>query len=125
MLEFFAKLQNEEYRLAIYAKDSYDATHPLSSSASRRSSRSFKSDPAWNKPIDPALEARFQRVKAKLLGYVDPEAGGRANIPRATRAFRRIMRAPMPITSAAIPTRRRPRRTRCSRPTRTIPISSS
>ncbi len=30
-------------------------------------------DPAWNTPVDPALEARFQRVKAKLLGYVDPK----------------------------------------------------
>src|SRR3954451_21291371 len=30
MLEFFAKLQNQEYRLAIYSKDSYDRTHPLS-----------------------------------------------------------------------------------------------
>ncbi len=30
-LEFFKKLQNQEYRLAIYAKDSYDRTHPLSS----------------------------------------------------------------------------------------------
>ena len=49
--------------------------HPpaVVASASRRSSRCFRSDPAWNKPIDPALEARFQRVKAKLLGFVDPK----------------------------------------------------
>ena len=40
---------------------------------SRRSSRSCKSDPAWSKPTDPALEARFERVKAKLLGFVDPK----------------------------------------------------
>ena len=32
----------------------------------------FQNDPAWNTPIDPALEARFQRVKAKLYGFVDP-----------------------------------------------------
>ena len=32
-LEFFKKLQNQEYRLAIYAKDSYDRTHPLSQRA--------------------------------------------------------------------------------------------
>jgi predicted Zn-dependent protease len=31
MLDFFAKLQNEEYRLAIYSKDSFDQSHPLSS----------------------------------------------------------------------------------------------
>ena len=35
-LEFFKKLQNQEYRLAIYAKDSYDRTHPLSQRAHRR-----------------------------------------------------------------------------------------
>ena len=31
MLDFFAKLQNQEYRLAIYSKDSFDRDHPLSS----------------------------------------------------------------------------------------------
>jgi predicted Zn-dependent protease len=36
-------------------------------------SQKLKSDPAWSKPPDPALEARFQRVKAKLLGYIDPK----------------------------------------------------
>src|SRR3546814_6579233 len=31
-------------------------------------------DPAWSKPADPAIEARFQRVKAKLSGYIaDPD----------------------------------------------------
>jgi predicted Zn-dependent protease len=73
MLDFFGKLQNQEYRLAIYAKDSYDRTHPLSSERIQALEQSFKSDPAWNKPIDPALEARFERVKAKLYGFVDPK----------------------------------------------------
>jgi len=31
MLDFFNKLQNEEYRLAIYSKDSFDRDHPLNS----------------------------------------------------------------------------------------------
>jgi predicted Zn-dependent protease len=73
MLEFFAKLQNQEYRLAIYAKDSYDRTHPLSSERIQALEQSFKSDAAWNKPVDADLEARFQRVKAKLYGFVDPK----------------------------------------------------
>ena len=31
-------------------------------------------DPAWSKPADPKIEARFQRVKAKLSGYMaDPD----------------------------------------------------
>ena len=72
MLQFFGKLQNQEYRLAIYSKDSYDRTHPLSSERIQALEQSFKTDPAWNKPIDPDLEARFERVKAKLNGFIDP-----------------------------------------------------
>jgi len=73
MLDFFGKLQNLEYRLAIYSKDSFDRDHPLSSERIEALSQSLRTDPAWNKPTDPALEARFQRVKAKLLGYIDPK----------------------------------------------------
>jgi predicted Zn-dependent protease len=72
LLEFFGKLQNQEYRLAIYSKDSYDRTHPLSNERIQALEQSFKADPAYNKPIDPALEARFERVKAKLYGFADP-----------------------------------------------------
>jgi predicted Zn-dependent protease len=73
MLQFFAKLQNQEYRLAIYAKDSYDRTHPLDSERIQALEQNLKSDPAYNKPIDPDLEVRFERVKAKLWGFVDPK----------------------------------------------------
>ena len=73
MLDFFNKLQNYEYRLAIYSKDSFDRDHPLSNERIVALSQTLKSDPAWGKPVDPALEARFQRVKAKLLGYIDPK----------------------------------------------------
>ncbi len=72
-LDFFNKLQKQEYRLAIYSKDSFDRDHPLSSERIQALEQNLKSDPAWNKPTDPALEARFQRVKAKLIGYVDPK----------------------------------------------------
>ncbi len=73
MLEFFNKLQKQEYRLAIYSKDSFDREHPLSSERIQALEQNLKSDPAWSKPTDPALEARFQQVKAKLIGYVDPK----------------------------------------------------
>jgi predicted Zn-dependent protease len=73
MLDFFNKLQHEEYRLAIYAKDSFDQTHPLSSERIQALQQKLKSDPAWGRPVDTALEARFQRVKAKLLGFVNPK----------------------------------------------------
>ena len=72
-LEFFKKLQSQEYRIGVYAKDSYDRTHPLSSERIQALTELYKKDPAWNRPIDPALEARFERVKAKLIGYVTPK----------------------------------------------------
>lgn len=74
-LEFFKKLQNQEYRLAVYATDSYNRTHPLSSERIASLTTIYQKDPAWNRPTDPALEARFQRVRAKLIGYIsDKEA---------------------------------------------------
>ena len=72
-IEFFKKLQNQEYRLAIYAKDSYDRTHPLSNERIQALTELYQKDPAWNRRTDPALEARFQRVKAKLVGFVTPK----------------------------------------------------
>ncbi len=70
-LDFFKKLQNQEYRLAIAQTDDYASTHPLNSDRIQSLEQIYKKDPAWNKPVDPLLEARFDRVKAKLLGYVD------------------------------------------------------
>ena len=72
-LQFFKKLQNQEYRLAIYAKDSYDRTHPISSERIASLEKIYQNDPAWNRPTDPKLEERFQRVKGKLFGFVDPK----------------------------------------------------
>jgi predicted Zn-dependent protease len=68
-LEFFKKLQNLEYRLYV-PQDTYFRTHPLSSDRVATLTHVYENDPAWNKPTDPALEARFQRVKAKLIGFV-------------------------------------------------------
>src|SRR4030095_10895168 len=72
-LEFFQKIQNQEYRLPIYDTDSYDRTHPRSSERIAMLENIYKKDPAWNKPSDPKLEASFQRVKAKLLGFINPK----------------------------------------------------
>ena len=72
-LEFFKKLENQEFRLAVPQEDSYQRTHPLSSERIAALEHTYKADPAWNKPTDPAIEARFQRIKAKLTGYIDPK----------------------------------------------------
>ena len=71
-LQFFKKLGNQEFRLAIPQKDSYARTHPLSAERIASLEQIYRADPAWKRKTDPALEARFQRVKAKLLGYIDP-----------------------------------------------------
>ena len=73
LLDFFGKLKNLEYRLAIYSKDSFDRDHPLSQERIQALEQKLRADPAWGKRTDPALEARFQRVKAKLMGYSDPK----------------------------------------------------
>ena len=73
MISFFNKLQNQEYRLAIYAKDSYARTHPLSSERVQALQLVLQKDAAWSRPPDPDLEARFDRVKAKLMGFLNPK----------------------------------------------------
>jgi len=71
-IDFFKKLQNLEYRLYV-PQDTYVRTHPLSSDRVATLTFAYQSDAAWNKPTDPVLEERFQRVKAKLIGFVsDP-----------------------------------------------------
>ncbi|MET0250225.1 MAG: M48 family metalloprotease, partial [Sphingobium sp.] len=69
-LEFFKKLQNQEYRLAIPQKESYGRTHPLSGERINVLREVYTVDPAWEKPSDPALEAKFARIRAKLFGFV-------------------------------------------------------
>lgn len=69
-LGFFKQLLGLEYRLAIPQEDSYARTHPLSGERIAILQAGYEADPAWDKPTPPALEARFQRVKAKLKGFV-------------------------------------------------------
>lgn len=70
-LEFFGKLQNQEFRYG-YSQDdeaAFTRTHPLSGDRIARLREAYQSDPAWDAPDDPEFQARFERVKAKLFGY--------------------------------------------------------
>src|SRR5690606_25912451 len=72
---FFGRLQNMEYRMG-YSQDAdaYGQTHPLTGDRIQLLQHLLEADPAWSSQTDPALEARFQRVRAKLIGYVqDPQ----------------------------------------------------
>ncbi len=70
LISFFKTLQNVEFRYAIPQEDSYGRTHPLTGERISALQEVVEKDAAWTKPSDPALEARFQRVKAKLTGFV-------------------------------------------------------
>jgi predicted Zn-dependent protease len=70
-LEFFRKLQNQEFRYG-YSQDDEQAfvrTHPLSGERLTRLREVYTVDPAWDAPDDPVLQAKFMRIKAKLYGY--------------------------------------------------------
>ncbi len=76
MLNFFKKLQQQEYRYGIRrgSETSYVMSHPLSGERISTLTADLQADAAWNTPPDPAIEARFLRVQAKLRGYVaDPK----------------------------------------------------
>jgi len=70
-IDFFKKLQNQEYRYAIPQDDSYARTHPLSGERIAALEETYEKSPAWDRPTDPALEKRFQRIKAKLAGFIN------------------------------------------------------
>lgn len=70
-LAFFRRLQNLEYRLNIPQDEgSYDRTHPLTRERLAILEELYQQDPAWDTETDPALEARFQRARAKLIGFI-------------------------------------------------------
>lgn len=70
-LAFFERLQNMEYRMNIPQDNGYARTHPLSSERIATLQHIYENDAAWNHQTDPALEERFQRIRAKLIGFVD------------------------------------------------------
>lgn len=85
-LAFFKRLQNLEYRLAIPQDDSYGRTHPLSGERISVLEHQYMASPAWDAKTDPALEARFQRVKAKLKGFVSEPAVTLRDYPESNKS---------------------------------------
>ena len=71
-VEFFKKLQNLEFRYG-YTRtpdNEFYRTHPMTGDRIATLQDTYERDPAYNTPLDPQLEARFQRAKAKLFGYL-------------------------------------------------------
>ena len=71
-VEFFHKLLNMEnrYGLTRTDDDAFYSDHPMTDDRIQLLQDTYQKDPAWGKPADPDLEVRFQRVKAKLFGYL-------------------------------------------------------
>ena len=71
-LQFFKRLANLEMRYGFTrTPDSeFYRTHPMTMDRITTLQDTYEKDPAWNNPADPVIEARFQRMKAKLFGYL-------------------------------------------------------
>jgi predicted Zn-dependent protease len=85
MLDFFGKLQNEEYRLADYSTDSFDQDHPLTSERIQALQQKFQADPAWNKALlryplgDDSIPGHYARAYAYHMGGYPTQALAEAN----------------------------------------------
>lgn len=87
LLTFFKKLQNQEFRYAIPQDNGYMRTHPLTGERLAALEQSVKSAPGWNSPPDARLETKFQRVKAKLSGYVEDPTRTRVAYPESNKSI--------------------------------------
>jgi len=71
-IAFFKKLQNYEFRYGHSQDDdqTYARSHPLSGDRISRLQGDYEKDPAWDTPPDADQQRRFERIKAKLYGYL-------------------------------------------------------
>ena len=87
-VEFFMKLQNLEQRYNVPQDDdqAYGRTHPLSGDRIQVLRDTYSVDPAWDVATAPRLEAWFQRVRAKLVGFVSDPRQTIAAYPQSDRS---------------------------------------
>ncbi|KLE34851.1 M48 family metalloprotease [Aurantiacibacter luteus] len=75
-LTFFERLQSYEFRRGISQdrENEYARSHPMTGQRLATLREGYEADRAWAAPDDAALQQRFERVKAKLFGYLaEPE----------------------------------------------------
>lgn len=73
MVSFFNKLKQQEYRLtpSYTAVDPFAQSHPMTDEREQALTADLSKSPWWNTPPDAATQARFLRIKAKLIGFLD------------------------------------------------------
>ena len=71
-LAFFGKLLNQEFRYGYSQSDEagFYRTHPLSGDRIVAQRQVYENDPAWERPADVRNQRNFERIKAKLSGYI-------------------------------------------------------
>ena len=100
MLDFFRKLENQELRAGIAQTDSFNRSHPLSGERIAFLTSTLQMAPAWNRPSDPKLEARFAEVKAKLAGFLQDPRQTLREYPHNEEHPRRALRARLRVSPA-------------------------
>ena len=82
-IEFFKKLESLEFRSGYRPRegDEYNRTHPMTADRIARLQDTYQEDASWNAKTDAGLEARFQRARAKLVGYLSEPAATLRNYP--------------------------------------------
>ena len=86
-LAFFERLQDLEFRMNIAQDNGYQRTHPVNGERIAALETRYQADPAWDRATDPAVEARFLRVRGKLAGYVDDPALVLRRFPTSDRSI--------------------------------------
>ncbi len=80
LIEVFEKFRFQQMMVAPNL-DPYVVSHPLSSDRIAHLEAKLKASPYWNKPTDPAEEARYERIKAKIVGFIYPPASTLGRYP--------------------------------------------
>jgi predicted Zn-dependent protease len=70
LIEFFGKLRNQEI-LAQVRQDPYVRSHPLNRQRMSALEQEVTSSPHYNKAPDANINEAFDRLKAKIVGYLD------------------------------------------------------
>lgn len=86
-LAFFGKLLNQEYRYGYSQSDEagFYRTHPLSGDRISALREVYEKDPAWDRPANAHNQANFERVKAKLVGYIAKPSATLRDYPESDR----------------------------------------
>ncbi|MBO9504117.1 M48 family metalloprotease [Qipengyuania flava] len=86
-LAFFGKLLNQEYRYGYSQSDEagFYRTHPLSGDRIAALREVYEKDAAWDRPANARNQANFERVKAKLVGYIAKPSATLRDYPESDR----------------------------------------